>query len=446
MTGAAIAPAVAGVGAWLFLPVVGRISLTELAAVVLAPCAALVLLRMRGGRALAVATVLWIIGLVIGQRVYPADTVTAVKALSSAGVLALTIGLTCAVIRSGPHTEVRQRLVVGFAVGELVGMALTPPSDAAVDPWKFGIGQAVTMLVLVAADRLRPEIRGLAVPVVLVLLAGLHLVLGARSLCLFALLIAVASMLTSGRRAARGRVLVFGLLAVAVAVLLGTLYTDLATAGTLGAAEQEKVAFQTGDFGIAVGGRKDFVFLISGVLHSPVVGWGPDAVVPPDVKSEAVNWLQHHGYPIYGYDLITFVLPDSLYLHSVILGAWATGGLLALPFWLLAVALIARGLARSLRSRATAESYLLLVALWHVFFSPLGDITRGHIAVAVALSLTTLAPQHRGDHHTRRRVPAGRTGRRSTGHPRGTEPDPAEPEQDTERQHDTDQHLLSPRL
>ncbi|GLZ41872.1 hypothetical protein [Actinokineospora sp. NBRC 105648] len=390
----ASAAVAAGVGAWVFLPLGGRISITEIAAVLLAPAAVLALLRVRRGRAFLVLGAAWLGGLLLGHVLHPAPTAVLVKALSSATVLVLTVGLVCAVLRlhSRPG-QARDLVIAGFAVGQVVGMVLTPPAYAAFDPWKFGLGQAFTLLVLIAVSRVAPAAQRVAVPVALVALAALHLVLGSRSLSLFALLIALAAAVTPAVLSRRGWGRAIGLAAVAVlaAVLLGRLYADLAESGELGSVQQQKIQFQNGDYGVGLGGRKDVVFLASGIVENPLTGWGPAARVPSGVKTAAVVWLRTHGYPIGGYDLVTFVLPDSLYLHSVLLGAWVTGGILALPLWLLVFGLIGRAMIRAVRARSLAEAYLLLVAAWHILFSPLGDSTRGHIAVAVALSLTSLA-------------------------------------------------------
>lgn len=450
-------PLLAGLGAWLFVPVVGRVSLTEIAAVVLAPCCVLALMRLRGGRAVALTGLLWTIGVVIGQVAHPADSPTLAKALASAVVLTLTVGLVCGVLAPGRNStwsaSARRTLVVGFAVGEAIGMVLTPPTDAGVDPWKFGVGQSLTLLAVVLTERLRPPLRRPVTAIVLFGSAGIDLALGARSLCLFAVLIGVATVLAGDRPRGGAWLVWFAGLAVAGALTVGMVYTDLAQTGRLGPAEQEKISFQTGDFGIAVGGRKDVVFLIAGVLRNPVVGWGPGAVVPADVKADAVVWLQEHGYSVYGYDLITFVLPPTLYLHSVLLGGWATDGLLGLLFWLLAAVLLARGLLAALRARAMAESYLVLVACWHVLFSPLGDVTRGHIAVALALSVTSLRrpvvqshEQHQGGaggtHGVAERCAGGRIG----GHEGGTDGHPAQAEHDADRKHHADGGFIAPRL
>ncbi|PWK89575.1 hypothetical protein C8D88_102850 [Lentzea atacamensis] len=448
----ALGPVLAGIGAWLFFPAVGRISLIEIAAVALAPCCVFALLHLPKGRAVMATAVLWTIGLVVGQLVHPANSLVAIKAVAAAVVLALTVGLVCAVLlqhtKTGDMATAHHQLVIGFAIGQLLGMVVTPPAVSALDPWKFGLGQSATLLALVAVERLHPAARRVAVPSVLLMAAGLHLAFGDRSLALFAVLIAVASMVVS--KQGHGRLLLFCVSAVGAAMLLAHLYTALAADGSLGPAEQQKVSFQNGDFGIAVGGRKDVVFLIAGALHSPLIGWGPSALVPSEVKAGAVRWLIDHGYPISSFDLVTFVRPDSLYLHSMILGSWVTGGLLALPFWLLATLLICRGLLRALRARAMAESYLLLVALWHVFLSPHGDTTRGHIAVAVALVVTGLAahpkPKRDGREGTADGIAARGADSGSSRDSDSPDRDPTEPAQHAGRKHDADERFRPLRL
>ncbi len=110
-----------------------------------------------------------------------------------------------------------------------------------------------------------------------------------------------------------------------------------------------------------------------------------------EVKTSAAGWLYDHGYGLENYDYLTLLLPDVLYLHSELLGAWVTAGVLAVPFWLLALVLLWRALLRAMAARRLAESFLLVIAVWHVFFSPIGDITRVHLAVMLGLALSVLA-------------------------------------------------------
>ncbi|GLY39021.1 hypothetical protein Amsp01_050450 [Amycolatopsis sp. NBRC 101858] len=388
-------PLVAGLGLWLYLPLGGRLSLTELAALVLAPPCLFALLKARRGPAVLGTGLLWLAGLTVSTLLRPAPGGEVLRAFASLGTLVVTIGLLCLVLRSpdADPAALRRRVLLGFAWGQLAGLLVTPPTVAALDPWKFGAGQAVTLLVLLAAERLRPRTRRYAVPVLLFLLAAGHLVTGSRSLAVLTVAAGLAAVLAplGGRRRGRARVV-----ALAVAVAIGALvlqqaYVTLANEGELGAAQQQKVRFQEGDFGLLVGGRKDAVFLLGGIAASPVLGWGPGAVVPPEVKATALDWLESHHYPVYGYDRLTLVQPPELYLHSILLGAWATAGIGALPFWLLALVLLARGLTRALRRGGVAEVYVLLVAFWHVWFSPLGDTTRGHLALALALALTSVS-------------------------------------------------------
>ncbi|HEX7308390.1 hypothetical protein [Lentzea sp.] len=406
----------AGAGLWLFLPLGGRISVTELAAVLLAPPCLVAVSRYRRGPALVLAAGCWFAGLVVSQLVLPGPAAAVVRAFASVVALVVTTGLLCLVLaprdREADPAGPRRALLLGFAWGQLVGLFVTPASAAGLDLWKFGGGQAVTLLVLLAAERFSAHSRRYALPLLLLVLTAGHLAVGSRILALVTFVALLGTLLAplSRRRLGRARAALLVVAAVAGALVLQQTYTTLATSGALGAEQQIKVGFQDGDLGLLVGGRKDFVFLLAAVSERPVLGWGPGAVVPAEVKAEAVSWLRAHDYPLEAYDVLTFVHPATLYLHSTVLGSWATAGLAALPFWLLAMVLLGGGIVRALRGGRIAELFVVVMALWHVLFSPLGDTTRGHIALALALALTAVAHRDRGgDDDARDGVALGRT-------------------------------------
>jgi hypothetical protein len=384
-------PAIAaGVAGWVFVPLVGRLSLLEVAALALAPPVLLALLADRLGRRVAVTAALWLLGVLVSAAVLRPPVVYVIP--QAATVLFTLAG--AALVRYVLRTE-RDRfaLVAAFGAGQLVGYVLTPPQAAVVNGiWKFAAGQAVTVLALAALDRYGKLGRAVA-PVALVLLAGLHLALGSRGLALFSL-ITLAGLLAApgrGRRLPRGRLALLAVGSVAGGLLLQSAYISLAESGKLGVNEQVKVGLQTGDYGLLVGARKDAVFLVAAIARSPVVGWGPTAPATVEVKTAAARWLADHGYGLENYDYFTLILPDMLYLHSELLGAWVTAGVLAVPFWLLALVLLWRAMLRAMAARRLAESFLLVVGVWHVFFSPLGDVTRVHLAVMLGLALSVLS-------------------------------------------------------
>jgi O-antigen ligase len=381
-----------GLGAWLFVPVGGRLSLLEAAALVLAPPTLVVFGRERWGRLVLAGAAAWFVGVLTSAVLHPAALRLVVVQVAAVIAVPVAAALIWYLLRAG-DARTRSALVAAFGAGQILGLLVTPPAAASLGIWKFGLGQGVTLLVMVLLDRFG---RGRVGPVMLVLIAGLHLALGARGLALFTLVVLVATTVLpsregSGIRLVPARVVVTMVAAVVAGLALQSAYVDLATSGRLGPGEQLKVSFQTGDYGLLVGGRKDFVFLVSAIGHSPLTGWGSSGTVPPDVKGGAIEFLQEHGYSVIGYDYLVLVLPDNLFLHSEFLDAWVTAGILAVPFWLVALVLIWRGMVDAFARRSLAESFVLAVALWHLFFSPLGDTSRGHLALALALGLTTVA-------------------------------------------------------
>lgn len=383
-----------GVAAWVFVPVVGRLSVLEMAALALAPPCLLAFAGLRLGRRVLVAGAAWLVGVVVSAITLRPPLSAVLTQTATVVFVLLGCALVRLVLRAGDD-RTRAALVAAFGAGQLVGLVVSPPEAISMGLWKFGAGQAVTVLVLAALDRWRRVGAGLA-PVLLVLLAGVHLVLGSRGLALFTLIVLAGALVAparrrAGRRLSRGRLALLVAGSIVGGLALQHAYIQLATSGRLGPVEQVKVSLQTGDFGLLVGARKDGVFLIAAILDSPVVGRGPTAPATVEVKTAAVRWLTDHGYGVENYDYVTLLLPDTLYLHSELLGAWVTAGVLAVPFWLLVLVLLWRALLRAMAARRLAESFLLVMGVWHVFFSPIGDITRLHLIVVLGIAVSVLS-------------------------------------------------------
>ena len=90
-------------------------------------------------------------------------------------------------------------------------------------------------------------------------------------------------------------------------------------------------------------GRTEPPMTITAILERPLLGWGSAMNLTPDVYTQAEHLAVRMGFaPTFPFDLY-WRLPASDYsaMHSILLGSWAEGGVLAvlLPAWLLVACL-----------------------------------------------------------------------------------------------------------
>ncbi|MFC5931854.1 hypothetical protein [Cryobacterium melibiosiphilum] len=295
-------------------------------------------------------------------------------------------------------------LLVGAALSQIAGYILTPSVSALIDPWKFGLGWAVTILVMLAAQRLRGKAFGFfTAPALLLALAMVHLLLGSRSAAVIVLLCAM--LLFKRQGASRGAMLGVVSLLIAGLAIASFGYEYLAVNGLLGEASAGKLSDQSGDFGLLFGARKELVLLFASWVASPVFGWGPDAVVPDGVRSGAYAWFIDQGYVINFADYDRLFLSAEVPLHSVVLGSLVQAGVFAIIFGFIAIRLSAISIRFSIRTQSYPALFICLTGVIHLLTSPLGDSTRFPVALTLAIaiysvgeSLRQLAPDSKHDH------------------------------------------------
>jgi hypothetical protein len=248
------------------------------------------------------------------------------------------VGLT---VLTGRSVESVATVLAGIAAGTFVffltaGIELTHTGNF-LDLWKYGIAQAVTILILFGLTTAR--VRPLVQPVVLAFLGLASLGLNFRSHALVCLL-ASATLFTHrflGSRIRRGwqfaGIIVTGLLFAYVMPIA-------ARAGIFGTALQRKTIEQEAtNLPMLLAGRTEPPMTITAIMERPLLGWGSAMKLTPEVYTQAEHLAVRMGFdPTFPFDLY-WRLPPSEYsaMHSVLLGSWAEGGVLAvlLPAWLL---------------------------------------------------------------------------------------------------------------
>jgi hypothetical protein len=260
------------------------------------------------------------------------------NAVAPAAFSLYLIGLT---VLTGRKVEWIATVLAGIGTGTVVffltkGIELTHTGNF-LDLWKYGIAHGVTIVLLFVL--IRAKAHPLVPAVVLAVLGLASLGLNFRSHALVCLL-AGATLFANrflGARVRRGwqfvGIIVFGL------VFANTM-PIVARAGWFGPALQRKTIDQEAiDLPLLLAGRTEPPMTLTAIMERPFLGWGSAMKMTPDVYAQAEHLAVRTGFsptfPFYLY----WRLPPSDYsaMHSILLGSWAEGGLLAvlLPVWLL---------------------------------------------------------------------------------------------------------------
>jgi hypothetical protein len=306
------------------------------------------------------------------------------------------IGLT---VLTGRSVELVATVLAGIAAGTVAffltqGIELTR-TGSFLDLWKYGIAQAVTILILFGLTTTRMP--SLSQPVVLALLGLASLGLNYRSHALVCLLASV-TLLTNrylGSQIRRGWQLA-GIVGFGVVFLY--VMPIAARAGLFGPALQRKTIEQDAtNLPLFLVGRTEPPMTITAILERPWLGWGSARNLTPEVYAQAEHLAVRMGFdPNFPFDLY-WRLPVSDYsaMHSILLGSWAEGGVLAvlLPAWLLVACLGIVWNNMRLGVWAPLGVTVALQGIWDLLYSPW---TYNTIAQYACIALLFCAVHFRG--------------------------------------------------
>lgn len=295
------------------------------------------------------------------------------NAIAFPAFLLYLVGLTVLTVRAVDATAT---VLAGIATGTMAffltqGIELTRTGSIP-DLWKYGIAHAVTILVLFGMTTAR--IQPLLQSAVLVALGLASLGLNFRSHALVCLL-AGAIVFTRhmlGSRIGRGwqflGVAVFGLVFAQVMPIA-------ARAGLFGAALQQKTLEQDAtNLPLLLAGRTEPPLNITAILERPFLGWGSAFNLTPDVYARAQHLAIRMGFdPTFPFELY-WRLPPSDYSasHSILLGSWVEGGILAvlLPLWLLVACVGVVWNSTSFGRWSPLVVTLALQGIWDLLYAP----------------------------------------------------------------------------
>jgi hypothetical protein len=283
------------------------------------------------------------------------------------------MGLT---VLTGRAVDAVAAAMAGLAAGTVVffltrGIALSRTGSFP-DLWKYGIASAVTILVVygLTAARVPPWVQ----PMVLAALGLASLGLNYRSHALVCVLAAGTLFinLLLGSRIRRGWQ--FATLVV-VGLLFSYVMPIAARAGLFGSALQRKTVEQDAvNVPLLLAGRTEPPMTITAILERPLLGWGSALNFTPDFYTRAEHLAIRMGFsPTFPFDLVWRVPPaDYSATHSILLGSWAEGGVLAalLPLSLMVVCLGNVWNFRRLGRWAPLGVTVSLQGIWDLMYGP----------------------------------------------------------------------------
>lgn len=382
--------------AFIFLPLAGRVSIAEL----LALLAGLGILSFHGPlpppiRRLAACFALLAAGMTITTVAHDDSISSAVSASANYFFVIIMVTVLSFHLKQTDGSS-WPFLVFGAAMGQLLGYLLNPTRSAVIDPWKFGIGWTVTLCVLLIVQVIerRRGLRMWALPLILGL-SSVHFTMNSRSLAIIVLICGVLVLYRRRRSQSSTAEPVKGvgkmLILIGFAIYAASvLYETLASAGHFGPRMQSKFFDQQGDYGLLFGARKELVVLAIAWLRSPVLGWGPSAHVPQEVLASAQEWFTAGRYFMSFSDTRRLFGVESLPLHSIFLGGLIQAGIFFIPLGLCMLWIAFRALRHVTEDGNFVGLFIVLSGVVHLFMSPLGDITRLPVAMALSLGIYRL--------------------------------------------------------
>ena len=275
----------------------------------------------------------------------------------------------------------RQRIVMfalGISIGGFLTMMLNPPEFAARQPWKFGLGFAV-ILMIVLVSQWRPIFKTWMLPALMIGAVGIYsMVVGSRSLAGITLLVALYVLVqqTLGRRntAPAGfspvRTALFFVGGIGIATMLFNAYQFAASQGILGEYAESIYAQQgSGSYGVLLGGRSEIFVSSQAVWDSPFLGHGSWAKNPK--YAQRILELENFGYDVNYIAAESELIPT----HSHIMGGWVEAGFLGMVFWAWVLILVFRVMSNLYMVREPLGpliTFLGFLMLWDILFSPFG--------------------------------------------------------------------------
>jgi len=283
------------------------------------------------------------------------------------------MGLT---VLTGRVVDAIAAVLAGLAVGTVVffltqGIELTHTGNF-LDFWKYGIASAVTVLMVYGLTMAR--VPAWVQPVALAVLGLASLGLNYRShalVCVLASGILVINQLFGSR--IRRAWQFAGL--ILVGLVFSYVMPIVARAGWVGSALRRKTIEQDAiNVPLLLAGRTEPPMTVTAILERPFLGWGSAMKMTPDVYTQAEHLAIRMGFsPTFPFEILWRLPPtDYSATHSILLGSWAEGGVVAmlLPLSLLVACLGIVWNFTRLGRWAPLGAAVALQGIWDLLYGP----------------------------------------------------------------------------
>ncbi|WP_047549763.1 hypothetical protein [Methylotenera sp. G11] len=290
-------------------------------------------------------------------------------------------------------------LILGSSLGAIFAVLALPTDYSEIEPWKFGYGFPVTMLVLLYLST-GNKFKSTAGLLILVMLGMLSVYLNARSLG--GMTILTAAILYLGKQPgfrsyATQRSNPAKLAGMAAAVLMAVfcilyIYQWVAESGYLPEKVAEKYQMgktkDAGLLGLIAGGRPEILISSQAVIDSPIIGHGSWA------EDSKYTYMRYDAVAKLGLDVDEAYMKysvessDLIPTHSAIMQAWVWAGLLGAVFWLFILRFIMRITFASFTSSYALQPLVIfsgISAIWNLLFSPFGANARISWAIVLVV-------------------------------------------------------------
>ena len=344
-------------------------------------------------RTIILLGLLWLIGLVMTDLIRDTPFNDYARGWAKIGFTLVNFSLLYMLL----HDSAR-RLVIfaaGLAFGGILDYYISPGLLAEGDPWKFGLGAPLTLLLVVGAQRVFARRGRLAMPVILCAATAIHLAMGFRSLAGICFITAVYLFFQWRRTQPRfevspGRLAILVVLGVTASMAFVEAYGFAARTGMLGTDAQRKYEVQAANrYGLILGGRTEILVAIVAIADSPIIGHGSWA---KDAEYAALLFeLKGYGARARMASRGKRLIPS----HSYLFGAWMEAGILGAVFWFAVLWLVVRVAAHLHQMPGPLTpliAFVCFILLWDVLFSPYGAI--GRIFVPYYLVVLLFAWEH----------------------------------------------------
>ena len=345
---------------------------------------------------------LWLFAQFISNVVNDATTFQMIKGL--AGVLFL---ITDFIVLSSLLAGSTRRFVM-FGCGLLLGDILriyfgtsdfVSAHGSIAENWKFGWAIVISGVSVLCACYFYIRRRFAATIIVVAMAGALNLLYDSRSAYLLTILSVILVLPTTSakrstssawiRARARQRFAIILILAIITGLLLGKVYSYVASNGLIGEAAEEKYRGQASDTrGFLFSGRPEILVELQAVADAPFLGHGSYPTDPKYIDMMLQQLEESHVDE----DASRYASTGDTFIpaHSHLFVTWIWAGVLGALFWFYCLALSVQSLFELTYVTALFApffSWLVVVQIWDIVFSPFGLEERMKSAFILLLML-----------------------------------------------------------